>query len=119
MVIFYDYMLTFYAYYLDNKKNANLFKCNQENQCVFTLDGTTAFNSINSFNNSLLHLGIGAMFGLAYEREMVEESDTDVYDSKAWSESEVSDIKKIEHILSKEGFAATLYLPTKSSKVAL
>ncbi len=79
----------------------------------------TAFNSINSFNNSLLHLGIGAMFGLTYEREMVEESDTDVYDSKAWSESEVSDIKKIEHILSKEGFAATLYLPTKSSKVAL
>ena len=44
MVIFYDYTLIFYAYYLDNKKNANLFKCNQENQCVFTLDGTYCFS---------------------------------------------------------------------------
>ncbi len=57
------------------------------------------------------------MFGLAYEKEIVEESDTDVYDSKAWSEAEISEIRKFEHVLSKEGFAATLYLPTKSSKV--
>lgn len=57
------------------------------------------------------------MFGYAHEKEMVEESDTDVYDSKAWSETEVSEIKNFEHVLSKEGFAATLYLPTKSSKV--
>ena len=57
------------------------------------------------------------MFGLAYEKEIVEESDTDVYDSKAWSETEISEIRRFEHVLSKEGFAATLYLPTKSSKV--
>ena len=59
------------------------------------------------------------MFGLAHEREMVEEIDTDAYDSKSWSVTEVAEIKKIEHILSKDGFAVTLYLPTKSSKVAI